>query len=183
IRLVERVLDTRLVEKRSTQFQKIQLRPVGRKDESFLRKVFAASRDAEMEHSGWTAEQKKSFVKAQSKLQREDYVRRHPGADFCVIECNKTPVGVFHMDRAPEHLWLMDIAVLKGYRDMGIERRLVERLLTEATRAQKPVRLNIEKSNPYLALFREMGFVQVEDQGFRIQLEWVPRSRVAVRAL
>lgn len=179
---MEIALDTQPVERRSMQSQRIHLRPVGRKDESFLRKVFAASREEELENSEWTPEQKKSFIKSQSKLQREDYQRRHPDAEFRIIECDRIPVGVFHVDRDSERLWIMDLAVLKGYRDRGVEKRIVEKLLVQATGVRKPVRLSIEKNNPYVSLFREMGFVQVEDMGFRIQMEWVPGNRVAVGA-
>ncbi len=66
----------------------------------------------------------------------------------------------------------MDIALLPEHRGRGIGTRLVQDVLDEARASGRSVSLHVEETNPAKRLYERMGFVDVEDRGVYILMEW-----------
>lgn len=79
--------------------------------------------------------------------------------------------------RSETAIHLADIALLPQYRNQGIGRFLIQKLLAEATQALKPVRLQVRQSNRALRLYQRLGFSKVSEQGIHFLMEWLPSRK------
>jgi len=155
---------------------KVILRPERAEDKKFLFSVFCASREAEMEASGLDDAQRKMFLDSQFRLQREDYHRRYPDATFQIVELEKRPVGVFHVMQDEKEIRVIDLCLLTPYRTQQIEEYLIRKLQSQAQKHEKPIRLRIERFNPYVPLLERLGFFKLEETGIRYVMEWLPKK-------
>lgn len=152
----------------------VTLRPVRSGDEPFLRRLYASTRADEMALLAWSEDQKASFLEMQFTAQHSYYQRQFPEARFDIVEEDGRPVGRLYVDRRPEEIRLIDIALLPEHRNRGIGGRLMDQLLAEARTAGKPVTIHVERFNPALRLYRRLGFREVEDKGVYLLLAWSP---------
>jgi ribosomal protein S18 acetylase RimI-like enzyme len=152
------------------------LRPAGADDEGFLFEVYASTRTEELAPLPWDDAQKDSFLRQQFAAQHEYYREQFPDADFLVIVREKRPVGRLYVHRRQDEIRLVDVALLPQHRNEGIGSFLVEELLDEAARADKPVRIHVEKTNPALRLYERLGFTAIADRGVYALMEWRPSS-------
>jgi len=65
--------------------ERIGFRPERTEDESFLCRLYASTRTGEMALTGWTEEQKESFLRQQFQFQTLHYRRYYTGASFPTI--------------------------------------------------------------------------------------------------
>ena len=63
----------------------IELRPEGKKDNAFIETVYYSTREAELNLTNWTEQQKNAFVLMQCMAQLSEYKIKFPGALFQVI--------------------------------------------------------------------------------------------------
>lgn len=154
----------------------IRLRPAGDDDLPLLYRVYAGTRTDELAPVPWSDEQKAAFLRFQFDAQHRYYREHFPDAAYDVIEAGGEPVGRLYVDRRPDEIRLIDIALLPEHRRRGLGGRLLAELLDEARRAGKPVRIHVETSNPALSLYRRLGFTEVEEQGVYYLMEWRPKA-------
>lgn len=153
----------------------IELRPVGDADADFLLRVYGETRAGELAAVPWTDAEKDGFVRQQFAAQHHDYTSRFPAAQHSVVVADGEAVGRIWIDRRPEEIRLLDIALLAEHRNRGIGGVLLGRLQDEARRAGKPLRHSVEKSNgDGLRFYRRLGFQVVEDWGLHDLMEWLP---------
>ena len=53
---------------------------------------------------------------------------------------------------------------------------LMEQVMDEAARAQKSVKLHVEKFNPARRLYDRLGFSPIGDNGIYLEMVWKPGS-------
>ncbi|CCF82961.1 GNAT family N-acetyltransferase [Nitrolancea hollandica] len=152
----------------------IALRPVQPEDAAFLYRVYAGTREEELSRLSWDAAQKDAFLRMQFDAQHRYYQKQFPDAAYQVIRVNDCPAGRLYVDRNPDEVRIIDIALLPEYRGQGIGTTLLRSLLEEAGRANKPVRIHVEQANPALRLYRRLGFAVVADRGIYVLMEWSP---------
>lgn len=155
----------------------ITLRPITDADRDFLYQVYAGTRQDEMALSGWTPEQIDEFLRMQFHAQHTFYQEKFRSAAFDVIERKGKPVGRLYLDRRPDELRIIDIALLPTQRQKGLGGALMRRILDEASTLGKPVRIHVERNNPAMRLYDRLGFQRIEDQGVYWLMEWRPRRR------
>ena len=80
------------------------------------------------------------------------------------------------MDRRPDALLIVDIALLPAHRGAGIGTDILRGLLAEAAASGRPVRIHVERTNPALRLYRRLGFVPIADHGVYHLMECPPAS-------
>lgn len=136
----------------------ISLSPVGSSDEQFLYQTFASTRAAEMALTGWNTEQQETFLRMQYQAQRSWYRVQCPDAEYWVICCGETAVGRLIIDRTPEQIHVVDIALLPEFRKQGIGSTLMKAIMKEAAQAAKAVGLYVERFNPALSWYERLGF-------------------------
>ncbi len=152
----------------------ITLRPVKKGDEFFLCQVYADTRREELDLVPWSDAEKAAFLKQQFEAQHSYYQEQFPDAAYQVIEQAGDSIGRLYLDRREDELRIVDIALLSDYRRAGIGSALLRGILQEAAGMGKAVRIHVERDNPALGLYQRLGFVEIEDQGVYLLMEWSP---------
>jgi len=152
----------------------ITLRPATEADDDFIFNCYAGTREQELAHVPWTAEQKESFVRMQYAAQKTHYAAEAPLASHDVIYVDATPVGRIYLDRRDDALHILDITVLPQHRSQGTGSLLLRRLLEEAGKLGKPVTIYVESFNPSLRLFERLNFQREHEKGFHLLMKWQP---------
>ena len=155
----------------------INLRTITEGDNDFLLSVYASTRADEMARVDWSTEQKEAFLRMQFNAQSQFYIENYPGAEFQVITLNDQPVGRLYIHRWENEIRIMDIALLPGYRSLGIGSALLQDILDQGKNLNLPVTIHVEQFNPALRLYKRMGFRQKEDKGVYLLMEWSPISK------
>jgi len=155
---------------------RITLRPARGDDEAFLYAVYSSTRAAEMALLGWDGAQQHDFLAMQFTAQHRYYHSTYANADYLIVECDGRPAGRLYLDRAADHMLVIDVALLPEYRGVGIGTYLMADLLAEARRSRRPVRLHVEPGNPARRLYERLGFRVVAEHGFYWLMECAPSS-------
>jgi len=129
-----------------------------------------------MELVSWSETEKEAFLRMQFEAQSRYYEEQFPRASFQVIELEGRPIGRLYVDRRPDEIRLIDITLLPEFCNAGIGSALLRDLLDEATAADRPLRIHVERFNPALRLYQRLGFRQVEERGAYFLMEWSPGS-------
>ena len=152
----------------------INLRPITPEDEPFLCRLYASTRQEELAVVPWSDAEKESFLTMQFNAQHVYYQEQFKKAEFLLIEQDDKPIGRLYIDRRKDEIRLVDIALLPRYRRKGIGSMLLKDVLAEGRDKNLPVRIHVEHNNPALALYIQLGFKHIEDQGVYFLMEWVP---------
>jgi len=152
----------------------ITLRPIRASDEEFLYGVYASTRQEELAQTGWSEEQKASFLRQQFEAQSRYYREHYAGAEFSVILSDGRPAGRLYVARWPGEIRIVDIALLPERRNRGIGTKLLEDLIAESEASGKPLSIHVERFNPALRLYERLGFREVADKGVYFLMERAP---------
>jgi ribosomal protein S18 acetylase RimI-like enzyme len=156
----------------------VTLRPARPEDEAFLYQLYADTRAAELAALDWSDAQREAFLSLQFRAQQAHYAE-YPNADPQIIVEVDRAIGRLLVSRLADEIRLVDIALLPQWRGRGIGAVLIQQLLDEAARLDKPVRLHVEKSNPAQRLYRRLGFTPLADIGLYYLMEWqLPRKTI-----
>jgi ribosomal protein S18 acetylase RimI-like enzyme len=150
----------------------ITLRPVSSEDRTFLYEVYASTRAEELSVVPWDDAQKAAFLLMQFNAQDTYYHDQYPNGAFDVILIEGEPAGRLYVNRGPDEMRIIDIAMLPAYRNRRIGTHLIGALQTEAALARKPLRIHVERFNPALRLYERLGFQQIADAGVYLFMEW-----------
>jgi ribosomal protein S18 acetylase RimI-like enzyme len=150
----------------------IQFRDEAPQDQEFLFHLYASTRAQEMALAPWDAAQTESFLRSQFHLQAAHYHRYYPEAAFLVIQGGGQPIGRLYVDRRPDEIHILDIALVPERRGEGIGTALLKELLSEAEESGKVVILYVEQFNPAHRLYLRLGFQPVKDEGVYWMMQW-----------
>ncbi len=150
----------------------IALRSVTDDDDDFLRRVFSSTR-GDVLAAPLSADERDTFLDFQYRAQRSDYERRFPRAQHSIVLVEGEPHGRVWIDRNPDEIRLLDIALLPEHQGRGTGRVLLERLVDEARVAGRPLRHSVASNNPdALRFYRRLGFTVIDDLGMYMLMEW-----------
>lgn len=150
----------------------VTLRPVSAEDDEFLLAVYAGTREQELAQVPWSDQQKAEFLRWQFNLQRAEYDANYSNSQYDVVMVNEQPAGRIWVSRNNE-IRLLDIALLKEFHNRGVGTALLGRLISEAARANKPLRHMVFVLNTDAKRFYErLGFVVFEEVGAYLHMEW-----------
>lgn len=151
----------------------ITLRPATPTDRDFLLKVYTDSRADELAATQWTPEQIQTFCQSQFEAQDAHYRQHYPTCEFLIIEKNGTPIGRLYIDRRPEEIRVVDIALRSTERGQGVGTHLMQSILDEAAAKGLPVQIHVERANPARHLYDRLGFRTVEEGEVYDLLSWM----------
>ncbi|MAT99588.1 MAG: GNAT family N-acetyltransferase [Anaerolineaceae bacterium] len=154
----------------------IQLRPITESDLPFLRRLYGSTRTEELAAVPWSAAEKEAFLDMQFHAQHVYYQEQYAQATFDIIEQDGQAIGRLYVDRRPDDIRIVDIALLPANRKQGIGSMLLSRLLEEGTRAGLPITIHVERFNPALTLYQRLGFQPIDDYGVYLLLAWQPEA-------
>lgn len=149
-------------------------RPANDSDLQFLGVLYASTRADEMSVVDWPEAQKSAFLTMQFDAQHQYYREQFSAADYLVVERDGEAIGRIYVDRRPDEIRLIDIALIPEARNQGLGKSLLLDLLEEAEAATLPVKIHVERFNPAMRLYLRLGFEPVEDQGVYQLLSWQP---------
>jgi ribosomal protein S18 acetylase RimI-like enzyme len=152
--------------------ESITLRPVTKDDEKFLWGVYCSTRLDELRPVPWTEEEKVAFLTMQFRAQAEHYERVYEKADFLIIMRHGVDIGRLYIDRMPNEIHLIDIALLPEFRGGGIGAALMKEILEEGRTSGRKVTIYVENFNPARHLYDRLGFRHVDDNGVYHLMEW-----------
>jgi ribosomal protein S18 acetylase RimI-like enzyme len=159
-----------------TRADAVRLRPAAADDEEHLYRVYASTREEELAPLGWAEAQREAFLRMQFTAQDRYYRAQFPDASYQVVLAGQRAAGRLYVDRRPDEIRVLDIALLPEHRGGGIGSALLRDLFDEARGRGVPVRLHVERSNPALRLYRRLGFEPIGERIPYLLLEWRPEG-------
>lgn len=152
----------------------VALRPIQPGDEAILLGIFASTREDERQQLGWDAPAWDAFIRQQFAFQHAQYMRAYANPAFSLVLHGGEVAGRLYVDRGPDEIRIVDIALLPPYRRQGIARLLLQMLADEADAGGLPLGLHVEKNNPILGWYRRLGFAEQADRGVYLYLQRPP---------
>lgn len=150
----------------------IQFRPVVDNDMDLLRRIYASTRELELQQTDWSDEQKRAFVEMQFNAQHAFYREHYYDASFDIVLYGGAEAGRLYVLRSPKELSIVDISLLPEFRGKGIGTALLGGLLREAQETGRSVMIHVEKFNPALGLYSRLGFKVIGDEGVYFHMAW-----------
>ena len=89
-------------------------------------------------------------------------------------EVGDEPVGRLYIDRWPDQIRIVDIALLPSHRRAGLGGALLRSILDEGRASGLAVTIHVEGNNPALSLYRRLGFTHVDSNGIYYLMRWEP---------
>jgi len=152
--------------------ESIRFRPRTAEDRPFLALLYASTREDEMKLVPWTDEQKAEFLVMQFEAQTQHYDDYYAGCEFLIIEKDGERIGRLYVERFPDEIRIVDIALLPQFRGSGIGTMLLQEILDEASQTGRVVSIYVEGYNPALHLYQRLGFEQVDTNGVYFKMRW-----------
>jgi len=150
----------------------IHLRPERAEDDAFLFALFCASREAEF--AALPLSQRKSLLRFQYQAQSRDYAARFPHSQHSIVEFGGQAAGRLLLNREADEIRVADIAIVPELQRRGIASDVLRSLISEAEDNGMALRLSVWRSNPALALYRQLGFCVRAESATHLELEWRP---------
>jgi ribosomal protein S18 acetylase RimI-like enzyme len=157
-----------------TTMPSLKLRPVRPEDMEFLYQVYSSTRQEELALVDWDSPQVESFLRMQFNAQHAYYQEHYRRGEFQIILLGEEPAGRLYVDRRPDELRIVDIAILPWYRDRGIGTACLKEVLAEGERSGLPVTIHVERFNRARRLYERLGFHTAADKGVYLLMEWCP---------
>ena len=152
----------------------IELRPEVKKDTAFIEAVYRSAREAELNLTNWTEQQKSAFALMQCMAQLSEYKIKFPGALFQVIVFNKRNAGRLYTWETDNEIRLIDITLLPQFRGRFIGTALLKDLVKRSDKVQKKISLHVDPTNPALHLYQRLGFIHIKNNGRHYYMERNP---------
>ena len=152
----------------------ITFRPMLEDDLEFSYQVYASTRQDELSVTGWTDDEKESFLRMQFQAQHTHYQQHFSAGKFELVEVDGEPAGRLYQWRKSDEHRIIDIALLPNFRNRGIGRRIMGDILRDAGDANLPVLIHVEHNNPAMNLYLRLGFKKLEDVGVYHLMRWSP---------
>lgn len=139
----------------------------------FLQELYISTRWEEVAVLiDWTATQKLSFLSEQFSFQHAYYMEQYPAAKFLLLKKGQQKIGRLYLEHRENEIRIIDIALLPAYRRQGIGSSVLKGVLAEAEEKEMLVRIHVERNNPALNLYDQLGFRKIGDTGVYYLMEW-----------
>ena len=155
--------------------ERITFRPETEEDTPFVLRLYASTRQPEMDAVPWPAEEKERFVLQQFEAQRLHYRKYYSDAELLIVQLDGLPIGRLYLHRTGNDLLIIDISLMPEVRGQGLGGMLLREIQDRAA-AGEVVSIHVEQFNPALHLYQRLGFVKVKTYGVYDLMEWRPAS-------
>jgi ribosomal protein S18 acetylase RimI-like enzyme len=157
--------------------ESITFRPETPEDREFIYRVYASTREMELNMVPWTHEQKDAFCRQQSDAQRAHYDKMYEGSEYLIVLRDGEPIGRLYLHSVEGDFLVLDIALLPEHRGSGIGGMLMRDLMDQAAARNQVVSIHVEQYNPAIHLYERLGFVPIDQYGVYHRMEWRPEGR------
>ncbi|HEX7278248.1 MAG TPA: GNAT family N-acetyltransferase [Solirubrobacterales bacterium] len=153
----------------------VTLRPAEAEDRPLMLRVYASTREPELEASGMPREQWPPFLEHQFEAQSRHY-ETYEDTSFEVVLVDGEQAGRLIVARWPEELRVVDVALLPEHRGRGIGGELMRELVEEADQRGVKTSIHVERFNPARRLYDRLGFEPVSETDVYLLLERPPAA-------
>jgi ribosomal protein S18 acetylase RimI-like enzyme len=150
------------------------LRAASAEDRALLLHVYASTREEELAQAGWPDDVKAQFLAMQFEAQDRYYREAYPDGRFDIVEVCGEVAGRLYVNRGPDEIRIIDIALLPPLRGRGLGSAILQTILDEAAATGRPVTIHVEQHNPALRLYERLGFEVRDTRGLYYFLERPP---------
>lgn len=127
--------------------------------------------------TGWNENEVEIFLRMQFQLQHVQYMENYKnGGTFEIILVDNIPAGRLYVQRKPDDIRIIDIALLPQFRRKGTGSKIMKELMTEADHKNISLSLHVEQNNPAMDLYESLGFQQKDLVGIYYFMERPPVS-------
>lgn len=140
-------------------------------DLTFFQMLYNSTRWEEVLQVPWSDDQRFAFLKQQFDAQHQHYQTHYPNAAFLKISKDNEDIGRIYLDRTPESICIIDIALVPQSRNTGIGTSILNEVIKEADEFNVKIVLHVEQHNPAYNWYIKHGFIQTEDKGVYQYLE------------
>ena len=140
-------------------------------DYEFLAILYATTRSDELDRAGFPMDQRAAFCHMQFEAQQRHYRLYFARAHDQVVISNDSLIGRVLVARAPDEIFLVDIALMPASRNLGIGSHIVATLIAESKALVCPLRLYAEKNSRAQALYLRFGFTITGEEGVHDLME------------
>ena len=151
---------------------RLTIRPAVDTDEPFLYRVFASTRESELQLVDWEEGRKAALLTMQFLAQGSSYRRAFAGSGYEVVELDGRPVGRLFMHRGADEIRVVDIGLLPDDRGRGIGGAILTAVMAEAAGSGRSVRLRVDPFNRAVRLYDRLGVIRVGCAGNHSELVW-----------
>lgn len=156
--------------------ERIAFRPETEQDTPFVHRLYASTRQPEMDSVPWSDQEKDAFVLQQFEAQRSHYRQHYADAELLIILLDGRPVGRLYLHRVDNDLLIIDISLMPDVRGQGLGGMLLREIQERAAADGNVVSIHVEQFNPALHLYQRLGFVKIKSYGVYDLMEWRPAS-------
>ena len=142
-------------------------------DESFLFTLFAETRASEFAPLGLNEAQLGPLLEMQYRGRKMTYAANYPHAeDLILIAADGLAAGRLLVDRNPERVRIVDVAVLRKYRGSRIATRAIEWCQAQCRDTGARLELQVSFGNPARKLYERLGFRVKEQNEVSVEMAW-----------
>ena len=152
----------------------ISLRPALPADAAFLFALYRDTRAEEVGAWGWGPAELEAFLQLQYRARQMHFGHLVPPADDTIVLRDEQPVGRLMLQHGEAQIYVVDVALMREYRSIGIGALLIRRLQAEATQRDLPLRLQVAESSRAVRFYDRLQFSLVESRGTHFLMEWLP---------
>ena len=91
---------------------------------------------------------REQFLRSQFDAQASHYANYYPGSEYLVIEQDGKPAGRLYVWRRSTEILILDIALIREFRNKGIGTTLLTQIIAEGRSSSRVVSIHVEKFNP-----------------------------------
>jgi ribosomal protein S18 acetylase RimI-like enzyme len=154
-------------------------RPALAADATFLARLYASTR-TDVLHLPVPQSQsvRDGIIAHQQQLQADDYRARYPGADYLIVEQGGEPVGRVVIERGPDAIRVVDLAIDPSARRRGHARAVLAALQLQAAAQGCVLKLRVRQDNRSArALYAALGFEEEQSGDGFAQLRWASAQK------
>ena len=152
----------------------VEFRIIRDVDKNFLKALYRSTREYELSLSTMDDAEKERFIAQQFNAQTESYRASYIGAVHRIITLAGADIGRLIVNRADDHMRVIDLSLLPEYQGRGIGSDILRALMNEAHGGKVPIHMMALTHNPAVELYLKLGFKIMGEEKMRYKLSWYP---------
>lgn len=152
----------------------VSLLPVESTHKDFLLKLFKECRPDLALINSINEKKTDDIIYQQFTIEQEQLIKMYPNAEYNIVIFNGELIGRLYIHYGDTIDRILEIGLLDEYRSLGIGKELVTKVIQNALKKNKSVRLQVAWFNQRAYKFyEEIGFNIIENQGVFFEMEYI----------